>query len=333
MGTAYSSFQRVIGFGSDNVLDYSLVTAKGELIHANENENADLFWGMRGSGGGNFGFVVEQKIRLFLAEPEYLHGEIGYLVALAGREVVDPVIREYAKFIQEMPDELSVKIIFVDRGVLLVAYTWCGSDIELGLQWVDTLRQRLPSPFFDTYKRSDFSTMLIEQGGGSEGYPSSRRGYTPADYFVKFSDFLVDNILELMFGSREGLAITLIITPMLGVLAEMPSDYTAFPFRTAGVNVEFSCGWQDASDDDRWISFIHNFRKRLYDNGDAVGTCINHPDQRWSDADYPAMYYSDNYARLQEVKATWDPNNVFNYPQSVRLPSGHEEFNHTYAAK
>jgi FAD/FMN-containing dehydrogenase len=64
-------------------------------------------------------------------------------------------------------------------------------------------------------------------------------------------------------------------------------------------------------------------------NERSEGALINHPDAdladpAWNTSGVPwhAMYYQDNYARLQRVKAKWDPRNVFHHALSIRLPTG-----------
>lgn len=53
------------GLGADVAMEYKVVTADGKLVVANEVANPDLFWALRGGGGGTYGIVVEATIKAF----------------------------------------------------------------------------------------------------------------------------------------------------------------------------------------------------------------------------------------------------------------------------
>ncbi|KID83103.1 oxidoreductase [Metarhizium guizhouense ARSEF 977] len=65
--SSFHSFTK--GLAVDNVLEYQVVTANGELIAANENQNRDLFWALKGGGGGTFGVVAQATVRVYPDDP------------------------------------------------------------------------------------------------------------------------------------------------------------------------------------------------------------------------------------------------------------------------
>jgi FAD/FMN-containing dehydrogenase len=75
LGGGIGFTMRKYGLTIDNLLSVDLITAEGELVKASEQENADLFWGVRG-GGGNFGIVTEFEFRLNPLGPQIVAGPV-----------------------------------------------------------------------------------------------------------------------------------------------------------------------------------------------------------------------------------------------------------------
>jgi FAD/FMN-containing dehydrogenase len=107
LGGGSGWLERKIGFTVDNLLSADVVTADGRLVRASEEENEDLFWGIRG-GGGNFGIVTSFEYRLHPVGPILLGGMLLYPADQA-REV----LRFYRDFIEDAPDELCGGCSFV----------------------------------------------------------------------------------------------------------------------------------------------------------------------------------------------------------------------------
>jgi hypothetical protein len=103
-------------------------------------------------------------------------------------------------------------------------------------------------------------------------------------------------------------------------------DATAVAQRSSIMKLQYQTYWTDPAEDDVHLSWIRRFYRSVYaDTGgepvsdDVTDGCyVNYPDvdlQNW-----PALYFKDNYRRLQAVKARWDPTDQFRHAQSVRLP-------------
>ena len=105
LGGGIGWLQRKYGLTIDQLLSVDLITAEGELVKASENENADLFWGVRG-GGGNFGVVTEFEFRLNPLGPKVVAGPVFWPI-----EESPDVLRFYRDWIAEAPDELMTIVI------------------------------------------------------------------------------------------------------------------------------------------------------------------------------------------------------------------------------
>jgi FAD/FMN-containing dehydrogenase len=101
LGGGIGWLQRKYGLTIDQLLSVDVVTAEGELVRASANENADLFWGLRG-GGGNFGIVTEFEFRLNPVGPMVLAGPVIWPI-----EDAPEVLRFYRDWIEQVPEELT----------------------------------------------------------------------------------------------------------------------------------------------------------------------------------------------------------------------------------
>jgi aclacinomycin oxidase len=131
--------------------------------------------------------------------------------------------------------------------------------------------------------------------------------------------------------------------PMAGILfaayggqvCAVPPDATATAQRDAVLKAFYLDTWTDPAADDEHIGWIREFYREVYadtggvpvPNGANDGSYINYPDvdladPRWNTSGTPwhTLYYKDNYPRLQQVKARWDPRNVFHHGLSIQLP-------------
>ena len=101
LGGGIGWLMRKVGLTCDNLLAADVVTADGQLVHASEDENPELLWGLRG-GGGNFGIATSLEFRLHPVGPMLLAGPIFF----AG-DRAEEVLRFYRDWVRELPDELT----------------------------------------------------------------------------------------------------------------------------------------------------------------------------------------------------------------------------------
>ena len=92
------------GLAADNLIAADLVTADGRLVHASQDENADLLWGLRG-GGGNFGVVTSLEYQLHEVGPMITGGGVFYPADKAA-----DVLRVYRDWVGTAPDELTTLV-------------------------------------------------------------------------------------------------------------------------------------------------------------------------------------------------------------------------------
>jgi aclacinomycin oxidase len=118
-----------------------------------------------------------------------------------------------------------------------------------------------------------------------------------------------------------------------GQVNTVPSDATASAQRESILDTAYTVGWMDGAEEARSLAWVRAFYRDMWaDTGGvpvpgpiANGALINHPDvdladPEWNTSGVPwsTIYYKDNYARLQRIKARWDPRDVFRHALSVR---------------
>lgn len=154
LGGGFGWITRKYGMTIDNLVSADIVTADGKLLHTSADENADLFWAIRG-GGGNFGVVTSFEFQLHEVGPEVLAGLIVHPL-----EAAPTLLREFNQIADTAPDELTVWVVmrlapplpflpeaWHGKPVLVFAACYCG-DMAEGEKAMSQLRA-LGDPIVD----------------------------------------------------------------------------------------------------------------------------------------------------------------------------------------
>jgi FAD/FMN-containing dehydrogenase len=296
---------RKYGLTCDNVLSFEVVTAKGEIVTADADTNADLFWGLRG-GGGNFGVVTSF---LFQAHPVSI--VLGGLVVHA-RDQAAAVLRHYRDFMASAPDELTAYagLISLPDGTPAVGVLpcYCG-DLSEGERVLKPLRA-FGSPILDAVQSMPFPAMqkLLE-----DSFPDGNYNYWKSAFLKEVNDETIDLLIEHANRAQS---------PLSGVVLEFyggaagrvgPSD-TAFAQRQAEYNIGITAQWTSAEESEKHIAWARGLWDALqpYSSG---GYLLNFLGDEGVDTIRGA--FGGNYARLVKLKTKYDPANFFSLNQNV----------------
>ncbi|WP_227380491.1 FAD-binding oxidoreductase [Haladaptatus halobius] len=318
LGGGFGWLSRKYGLTIDNLLSADVVTSDGELVRASEDENPDLFWGIRG-GSGNFGIVTSFEFRLHEVGPEVFCGPIVYshddaaevlefvreFSENAPNEVVAwPVLRK-APPLPFLPEEAH------GTDVCIVAAFYAGSvgegkDALAPLQeFGDPIADAVePHPYVGWQQAFD---PLLEPG---------LRNYWKTHNFEELNDEVIETALE--YARTVPSPHTEIIFGRLGgAVNDIPVDATAYPHRDVNYVLNVHTRWEDASQDEECIEWVRDLHDKLapYATG---GAYVNFITEREGEED---RAYEENYDRLVELKNEWDPENVFRMNQNIE-PTG-----------
>lgn len=312
-GTGYLS--RHYGLTIDNLLSVDMVLADGQFVTASSTENADLFWAVRG-GGGNFGVVTSF---LFKANP--VQTVYGGPMFWPMEQAAD-ILRFWQDFILKAPNNINGWFAFATIPPVapfpeqhhlekMCAIVWCCTgDPADGASALEPIR-KFSAPAIDFAGPIPFPAL---QGMFEALYPAGMQWYWRADFFNRYDDKGID--LHIKYGSQlPSMFSTMHIYPIDGAVHEVNSQDTAWSYREAnfaqvivGVdpdpkNNERIAEWSK----DYWLA-LHPFSA----GGAYVNMIMDEGEERVKAA------YRDNYTRLAQIKAKYDPNNFFHVNQNIK---------------
>jgi FAD/FMN-containing dehydrogenase len=295
---------RKYGLTCDNVVSCEVVTAEGDLVTANNEINADLFWGLRG-GGGNFGIVTS-----FLYRAHPVSTVLGGVIAYT-RDQAAALLRYYRDFMPAAPDELTAYagLISMPDGTPAVGVMACYcDDLTEGERVLKPLRA-FGSPVFDSIQPMPFPMMqkLVD-----EMSPDGTHNYWRSTFIRDFSDEVIDVIIE--HGNRMESRLSRIVMQFFGGAGRVGPADTAFAQRQAEYNIGIETQWTDAGESEKHIGWTRTLSDALRPYS-STGYLLNFIGDEEPDVIRAA--FGSNYARLVELKTKYDPTNFFSLNQNV----------------
>jgi FAD/FMN-containing dehydrogenase len=316
LGGGSGFIERKHGYTCDNLLEADVVTADGRFLRANERENADLFWALKG-GGGNFGVVTQFTYRLHEVGP-IVYGGMLVFPGSARRDIM----RAWRDYMTSAPDEVCGGVALLTappadfvpeeaRGkpAIGVIGMYLG-DVEEGERMLAPLKQIMP-PAVDLMGPMPYTAVqrLTEAGN-----PPGRRGYWKADMVDELTDDAIDTIVDAAGRVPSPFSVTL-IQPLGGAVNRVPAEATALGRRDAKWAYHAIGQWMAAEDDERNIAWAREFAASMapYASGGAFVTyTADTGDERVRDA------YRGHYDRLVAIKDRYDPGNMFRLGQNIK---------------
>jgi FAD/FMN-containing dehydrogenase len=317
LGGGIGYMTRRWGWTTDNVIGMDLVTAEGRLVRASSDENPELFWGLRG-GGGNFGVVTGIDYVLYPVGPEIVGGVVAWPASEAPR-----VLELYRTLVEEAPQELTLVVLMRPAPpAAWLPHEWHGKPI-VGLLAVHTGNpddaeklvapiKSFGNPIGDILVRRPYVQM---QSLLDATQPKGRRYYWKSEYLSRVDRELCDKAIE--HASRiPSPHSAVILWQMTGALNELADDHSAVGNRDARYLFNIAGAWEQAEDDDAniaWAREAWNDMKRF----STGGTYVNFLTQDESPERVEAAL-GTAVRRLAEIKARWDPDNVFRANRNIK---------------
>jgi FAD/FMN-containing dehydrogenase len=311
LGGGVGFLVRKHGLTIDDLLAAEVVTADGELLHADAETHPDLFWAIRG-GGGNFGVVTRLKLRLH--ELGQIVGGMLFLPAEAD------VIASFVEEAQAAPEELTtianvmtappMPFLPAERHgkPIVMAFMTYAGDVAEGERVIGRFRA-LATPIAD----------MVRPMGYPEMYPPDQEEeYHPMavarTMFVESIDrAAAETILEQIESANAMMAVTQ-IRVLGGAMARVPADATAFAHRDRAIMANVAAIYMDPDDRPRLQAWVDALAGQLYTGDDAayVGFLADEGEER-----VRAAYPGATWERLAAIKARYDPENLFRLNQNV----------------
>lgn len=306
---------RKVGLAADHLVAAEVVLADGSVVHASAEENSDLFWALRG-GGGNFGIVVSFQFRPHPA------GMVTGGVTIYDAADLAAVVRGATDYALVAPDELTVMINVMHapplpflpperHGTLIVmVMVCCAGDLERGAEIVAPLRS-LATPIADVVGPMPYPAIFsfTDHALPEGAYLSIRSGF-----LEEIDDALIAAVADQT--ARFSSPLSLIQLRVFGgELSRKPADSVAFSHRDKPYLIEIVSIWMDPAQSATHHAFTEGFWQEIarHTSGAYVGFLGNEGEERARSA-----YSEDTHRRLAQVKARYDPTNLFHLNQNIR---------------
>ncbi|HEX5936492.1 MAG TPA: FAD-binding oxidoreductase [Actinomycetota bacterium] len=310
LGGGMGRLQRHFGFSIDNLRSVELVTADDRVLTVSEDEEPELFWGIRGAGA-NFGVVTSFDFTLHEMGPEVTQG-IALFPAERAREIAARV-REY---LETAPDEVMVSFgttmateedgeDLAGRPVVFVGATHSGAVDEAAA----VLRPlRDTQPLLDTFRQVSYVRL---QTSGDEDMGWGKRFYMKGAFLAELSDAFVD--AAVAHASTPRGAVTLWAHG--GAISRVPEGAMAFTGREAAFWIGVEAEWDDAAEDEAMVDWGRTTMAAL-EPFTAAGHYVNDVIETGPGI-VRGVYGDEKYERLLTLKRAFDPDNVFRLNQNI----------------
>jgi FAD/FMN-containing dehydrogenase len=316
LGGGFGYLTRRFGWTSDNVVGMDLVTAEGRLVRASQAENPDLFWGLRG-GGGNFGVVTGIDYQLYPVGPEIVGGVVAWPASDAPR-----VLELYRQLAESAPPELTLVALMRPappapwlpkevHGQPIVALLACYSGAVDDAEKLVAPIKSFGKPVGDVLVRRPYTQM---QALLDATQPKGRRYYWKSEYLPAVEPALCDKVMDHADKIRSPFS-AVILFQVAGALNRTEEGHSAVGNRDARYVLNITSAWQAPDDDAVNIAWARDawHDMKAFSTG---GTYLNFLTEE-EGPERTAAALRGGLHRLAEIKATWDPTNMFRTNKNI----------------
>ena len=291
------------GLGCDNILAAELVLADGRVVKASAHENPELYWAIRG-GGGNFGIVTEFEVALHSVS-KVLAG----IITLESAETGE-LLRAFRGFVAAIPDELTlIALVSAEPGhkpQINIEACYVGDPSE-GEKVLAPLRHH-PGVVHDTVQMRPY--LKLEQMTPVEIPPSYEEHCS--GFFAELDEQRIEIFAHAF--SRAPFPVECFFIHLHGAVTRVPVAATAFPLRRTGITFDVLAHWNPPHGQRAAIEWTEALKTKL--PVDEDGNYVNVMEREGENGVRRA--YGANYVRLQQIKAIYDPRNLFSLNQNIR---------------
>jgi FAD/FMN-containing dehydrogenase len=316
LGGGFGYLTRRYGWTTDHVHSMDMVSADGRLLRASEDENADLFWALRG-GGGNFGVVTSFEYALHPVGLEIVGGAIAWSIDQA-----PAVLELHRELMYEGPRELAINIglrlappapwlpaSFHGQPMIamFVCHTGKLEDAERDVARIKAFGK----PVGDIVQRRSY---LSQQSLIDATQPKGRRYYWKSEYLRALEPALFERMLvhaEKLCSPHSAI----LVFPLIGGLGAHGDDHSAVGNRNAAAVLNLAASWDSPAEDAANVEWARTAWQDLRRFGSG-GVYVNFLSED-EGADRVLAAYGSNHARLVDVKTRWDPGNLFRANKNI----------------
>ncbi|XP_058075654.1 reticuline oxidase-like [Magnolia sinica] len=346
-GGGYGPLARKYGLAADNVVDAVLVDADGRVLNR-ETMGEEVFWAIRGGGGGNWGVVVSWKIQL-LKVPETI--TVFHSIRTGQPSQTAELWNKWQYVAPELEDDFFLMVLVVpDIESAGIAMTFVGVYLGLKSSALESMDRAFPELGLTEEECKEMrwiEIVLYLWGVDNVEFLKDRSTFTRT-FSKSKADVVRDPIpmdgikgmLEMYAKQPKG---SFRLEPYGGMMSRIRRDASPFPHRASTMYaIEYFVDWEEADDDKRdeyvdWVRGVHEYMTPFVSNSPRA-VCVNNIDLDlgvidWSNRSTSSVdavevarswgekYFMENYDRLVRAKSMIDPSNVFSHKQSIPTAS------------
>jgi FAD/FMN-containing dehydrogenase len=329
LGGGLGVLGRRYGLTCDTLVEAQIVLADGRIVGCDEQKEPDLFWALRGAGGGQFGIVTSFVFRTVRAEDlacfklVWRHGQAA--AAIDQWQEWAPYAEDglAASLLVNAPDDLDEPVVTL-FGAMLGTKTEAADALDrlivrVGAEPVSATLEQMPHLAAKRFLAEHAPGAARGDRTPAVGPPRPSLMFSKSEFFRKPlpSTAIATLVDALATGRAQGQARELDFTPWDGAYNRTRADATAFAHRNERFLLKHATVLErDPSERARGAA--HDWLGRswslVHPHGSG-GVFPNFPDPDL--ADWRRAYHGANYERLTRVKARYDPTNVFRFHQSI----------------
>ena len=318
LGGGIGHLSRKCGLSIDNILGAQVVLADGSVVNANENENDDLYWALRG-GGGNFGVVTQLTMRLHPVSMVVAGPMFWELERSAD------LLRWYREFILDAPEDLNGFFAFMSvppaplfpeelhlRKVAAIAWCWTGPEEGAADALAEARAQ--DGLLLDGVQAMPLPAL---QSAFDGIYPAGDQWYWRADFVETIPDEAIEKHVEWAEKMPTWKS-TMHLYPIDGAAQRLGPTDTPWGYRNANWGSVMAGVDSDPANVDAIGAWSRGYHEALHPYS-AGGAYVNMMMEEGQDR--VEASYGENYERLAKIKAKYDPANLFHVNQNIRPAS------------
>lgn len=308
------SLIRKAGMTCDHLISARIVLASGKVITASSNENQDLFWALQGAGGNNFGVITELKLH-----PCPFRGAIVFRYEFSWKQYKH-VVKHWQATAPFANPRLSCELDLRSPKFFPNPIEFKGQFEGSLKAWELMMKKDFPwltSPPTEVKKLKTFAECAKFWALTTQSYQKINSLFYQ-ECMSKETMKIYKEALENAVGPRD----TVSFDAMRGHVGAIESTASAFPWRKSlfwNLNNGSTLNPSDLPEHEKWVDSLY---EKLKTNFIIPPSYVNAPVELLSlNEQYLAAYYGENVKRLQQVKQIYDPENLFQFQQSIPLPS------------
>ena len=312
LGGGHGYLTRKYGLTIDNLVSADVVLADGRVVRASEEENSDLFWALRG-GGGNFGVVTSFEFQCHPVET-VVAGPLFWPI-----ERLEETMRWYREWLPQAPDDVYAFYLTAQvpgepfpeeiHGEHVCGLMWCYLGREGQADDVIQTARDVAEPLFEHVGPMPYPAL---QGMFDDLYPPGDQWYWKGDLVHELTDKAIDE--HRNFAEVPTPQSTMHLYPIDGAVDRVDADETAWAHRDATWSMVIVGVDPDPSNRELITEWTTDYWEAVHPHT-AGGSYVNFMMEEGTDRIRAS--YGDNYERLQEIKATYDPENFFHVNQNI----------------